>query len=101
MVIRPVAESVDSTGDVAQRDFVVEFIVITRGDVPDELADAAICEVHDLLCADPSFGGLAAQLFEQSSNWDFADADQTACELTVRYRVRYFTPENSLSSPLQ
>lgn len=99
-VIRPSAEGVEARGGIAERDFIVEFIVIARGGVPDDIADEVIDEVHAEFCADPSFGGLAAQLFEQGSNWDFVDADQAACELTARYRVRYYTPEDSLTNPI-
>lgn len=98
LVIRPADESVNVLGDMAERDFSVQILVIARGEVPDDIADGVIEEVHALLCADPSFGGLAAQLFETGSSWAFSDADETACELDVRYRVRAYTPEDSLQS---
>jgi hypothetical protein len=99
-VIRPADESVAPLNELAQRDFRVQVMIIARGAIPDQLADTAIGQVHALLCADPSFGGRAAQLFEESSRWTYAAADQDACELDVRYRVRLYTPENSLTAPL-
>jgi hypothetical protein len=101
LVIRPADESTNGMGEVAERDFSVQILIFTRGEIPDDIADDVIAEVHALLCVDPSFGGFAAHLFEAGSTWTFADTDETACELDVRYRVRLYTPEDSLSNILQ
>jgi len=101
LVIRPSDEGVTPMDGVAERDFSVQVLIIARGDIPDDIADQVIGEVHALFAADPSFGGRAAHLFETSSAWTFADADEAACELDVRYRVRLYTPEGSLTEPLQ
>lgn len=96
LIIRPADESVNPMNEVAERDFSVQLLILARGDVPDDIADAVIEEVHPLFAADPSFGGLAAQMFETSSNWTYGDGDEPICELDVRYRVRLYTPESSL-----
>lgn len=101
LIIRPSDENVSTTDDLAERDFNVQVIVLARGEIPDDVADEIIGEVHAELCADPSFGGLAAQLFESGSQWTFAEADNNVCELDVRYRIRLYTPENSLTKSLQ
>jgi hypothetical protein len=100
VIIRPADESVNTLDDLAERDFHVQVLVLARGEVPDRIADEIIGEVHEAFCVDPSFGGLAVQLFEESSRWTFISADQPACELDVRYRVRLYTPETSLSGRL-
>jgi len=100
LIIRPAEESTNSLGEAAERDFIVQFIVLARGEVPDDIADAVIEEVHACLWTDPTFGDLVARLFKLSSSWTFSSADGEACELDVRYRVRYYTPEDSLASTL-
>jgi hypothetical protein len=100
VIIRPADESVNTVGDLAERDFHVQILLLVRGAIPDQVADGIIGPLHEALCADPSFGGLAVQLFEESSRWTYASADEPACELDVRYRVRLYTPETSLTRPL-
>jgi hypothetical protein len=104
LIIRPADETVSPNSEVAERDFRVQFLIIAceeGNETADDIADAVIGEVHDLLSKDPSFGGLAAQLFEESTRWDFLDAEGTTCELDVRYRVRLYTPEDSLTRTLE
>lgn len=100
LIIRPSDENVSTVDDMSERDFNVQFIFLARGEIPDDFADQIIGEVHEELCADPSFGGLAAQLFESGTQWHFIEADNNLCEVEVRYRVRLYTPEDSLTRPL-
>lgn len=97
LIIRPADESVNIISDLAERNFHVQLIVIATGGTPDDIADGVIGEVHDLICRDPGFGGLAAGLLEVSSSWTFTGADESTCELNVRYRVKHYTPGNSLT----
>jgi hypothetical protein len=72
--------------------------VYTRGDVPDQLADPVIAAAHTLIMADPTIGGLAAQIIKGPSKWEDADADQTAGKATFLYHVKYTTSIGNLSA---
>lgn len=100
VALRRLNEDVSVQGEMAERDFMVGISILTRGATADDDADDLAAKVHEALASDPSFGGLAAGLFEVGSGWNLVDADDTACELVIRYRVRYYTPEGSLTQQL-
>lgn len=56
---------------------------------PDQAADALLGSVYARLAADPTLGGLAADIEPQSLEYDFdAMADNTAC-ISITYLVRH------------
>ena len=101
ILLRPEAEDVESLGvlpSVSSRSLVVVVTVIARGDIPDHIADPIITAAHAALMADTTLGGLTAQVCEESTKWDFEQADQTAVAVEIRYRIRYHTAAASLSA---
>ena len=85
-------------GGTVLRDFLINVIVMARGDPPDQVADAVIAVAHAQIMSDPTLGNLCAQVIDDSTEWTFQEADLTACEVKIRYIVRYLTTLNSLSS---
>lgn len=71
--------------------------VYTRGDVPDQLADAVIVPAHALIMADPTIGGLAAITRQGPSKWEMHDADQVAGLSTFLYHIKYTSQETDLT----
>lgn len=99
--IHPEAEEIQSPGAAAvTRDLMVKFVVLARGTIPDKAADSVVDALHSALFADWTLGGLVSRIIEDSAKWDFEVADQSAVAVEVRYRFRYITPANSLSSTL-
>ncbi len=71
----------------------VRVVVISRGAVPDNLADATIESLHSKLLADPTVGGLAIDVRPSTTTFEVVEADQPAgviiCEFEVDYRTLY------------
>ena len=68
-------------------------VVIARGTIPDNLADATIESLHSKLLTDPTVGGLAIDIRPSTTTFELIEADQPAglimCEFEVDYRTTY------------
>ena len=65
--------------------------VITRGAVPDQLADPTVRSAHAKLLADITLNGLAFDIIPESVEFDVLDTDQPTGLTMMFYRVRYRT----------
>lgn len=65
--------------------------VVTRGVVPDQLADPTVKSVHAKLLADITLNGLAFDIIPESVEFDVLDTDQPTGLTMLFYRVRYRT----------
>lgn len=64
---------------------------------PDSTADATVQSAHAKLMADPTLGGLAIDLAEAGTEWDFDQADQTAVMVRMRFSAWYRHQRNALT----
>jgi hypothetical protein len=76
----------------------VAVTVITRGLVPDQLADPIIESAHSKLLADVSLGGLAFDIIPASVQFELVEGDQPVGVTTMVYRVRYRTRLTDLTT---
>ena len=71
----------------------IRVVVISRGKIPDKLADKTIESLHSKLLADPTVGGLAIDIRPSTTTFELIEADQPAgliiCEFEVDYRTTY------------
>ena len=71
----------------------IRVVVISRGKIPDNLADATVESLHSKLLADPTVGGLAIDIRPAATTFELIEADQPAglimCEFEVDYRTTY------------
>lgn len=71
----------------------IRVVVISRGKIPDNLADATIESLHSKLLTDPTVGGLAIDIRPATTTFELIEADQPAglimCEFEVDYRTTY------------
>lgn len=74
-------------------------VVHTRGQIPDQLADPIVADVHSKLMADRSLGGLAIDIVPTLSDPQRDKADLTSLWQVLTYRVRYRTAIDDLTSP--
>jgi hypothetical protein len=81
------------------RTLVVKVTIIARADVPDSLADPALVAIHAAIMADPTLGGLCAIVVDESTRWTFEVADRNAAAIEMRYRIKYATRFNDLTTP--
>lgn len=102
ILVQPENEQVEKRtsmpGGLVLRDFLFDVSVIARGDPADQVADPIMTAAHALIMADPTLGGLCAQIIEHSTEWTFNEADLTAVEVLARYKVRYLTSVNDLTT---
>jgi hypothetical protein len=98
LVIEPASETTidpEGTGGVSfcRLDWrlIVRIGVITRGPIPDQLADPILLDIHQRLMTDPALQGLTMSIYPSSTTWEQADADTTAgvaiCDWVIRYRT--------------
>lgn len=99
IVVRPKGESepVENFFNLVDRLFTLTVDIITRGAVPDSLADPIIADVHARVMADLTLGGLALEVREGKTDFQIENADQDLCLLTVEYTVWYRTSKSDLT----
>lgn len=89
--------------DLTVRDLTVVITIVARGAStaslsPDQVADPIIQLMHAAVMRDITLGGRASAISEQSTKWDFEEADQAAAAVEVRYVVKYQTLASSIAS---
>lgn len=98
LLIEPMAETVErkSAYNLVKRDFVLRTRMLARGAIPDQVADGILVLMHAALLQDQTLGGLSLSIVEESTEWTYEEADQTAVNVEGRYRIIFATPANSL-----
>ena len=72
--------------------------VIVRGNVPDQLADPIITDVHSKLKSNSTLAGLVVNLIPTNVTFELIEADQPAGIISAEYSAQYRTSLNSISS---
>jgi hypothetical protein len=98
IVVEPVSDqaSQDTLGTL-QWTMNVRVAVIVRGDIPDQLADPIVLDIHRLLLEDTTLGGYVTDIVPGTTSWEMLEADQPAGVVSVEYTVTYRTALNALS----
>lgn len=76
----------------------VRVVVIVRGNVPDQLADPTIVDMHSKLMADLTLGGLAIDIQPVLTTFNMVEADQPAGVISCEYDVLYRTQVADLTA---
>ena len=100
LLIEATSETAEQKASVAALDFTVDVTIsiITRGDVPDELADPIDESLHARLVSDVTLGGYAMDIVRSGTSWEKFDADQAGGVSTCSYSIRYRTAINDLTT---
>ena len=65
--------------------------IITRGAIPDQLADPVMVDIHQRLRTNAGIRALVMTIYPASNDWQTADGDGTAgatvCDWSIRYRT--------------
>jgi hypothetical protein len=96
---------VEPVGDQAQQDtlgtlkwtLTFRVSVIVRGEVPDQLADAAMQDVHAKLMSDTTLNGLVIDILPTAVSFELLEADQPAGVVSAEFTAQYRTNLQSLS----
>lgn len=99
VLLEPVKESADNA-TLQKLDWELSFTasIIVRGNVPDQVADSFISQVHSKIMEDRTLGDLALDILPQSIDYNFSPGDQTIGEISIGYRLNYRTNVNDLTA---
>jgi hypothetical protein len=100
IVIEPITDTAEQNTSLPKLDWslTVRVAVIVRGNVPDQLADPIVEDLHARLMADLTLGGVAMDVQPVSVNFEMVEADQPAGVISCDYLVRYRTALASLTA---
>lgn len=76
---------------------VVRIGVITRGPIPDQLADPILLDIHQRLMTDTNLAALIMSIYPSSCEWQAADGDGTAGVAICNWLIRYRTSVNDIT----
>jgi hypothetical protein len=100
IVVEPISDTPTQNTSLPTLDWRmrVRVSVIVRGDVPDQIADAVIEDMHARMVRDLTVGGYAIDVQPDEVSFTLVDADQPAGVIFNDYIVQYRTSVASLSS---
>ena len=100
IVIEPISDTPTQNTSLPTLDWRmrVRVTVIVRGDVPDQLADSIIENMHARMVADLTLGGYAIDVQPDEVTFNMLDADQPAGVIFNDYIVQYRTTVASLAT---
>lgn len=97
LVVEPVSDqAVQDTMGTLLWTLTFRVSVIVRGEVPDQLADAAQQDIHSKLMSDATLDGLVVQLLPTTTSFEALEADQPAGVVSSEFTAQYRTNLNSL-----
>lgn len=98
LVVEPISDSAtqDTLGTLLWT-MTVRVAIIVRGNVPDQLADPIITDVHAKLMGDATLGGYVIDMLPTTVSFENLEADQPAGVVSAEFAVTYRTALNSLS----
>ena len=93
IVVEPVSDTAEQNTALPTLDWslTIRVAVIVRGNVPDQLADPIVEDMHSKLMADLTLGGYAIDVQPLSVSFDLMEADQPAGVIACDYLIRYRT----------
>jgi hypothetical protein len=99
LVIEPINDeaSIDTSLPTLTWRLGVRVMVIVRGNIPDQLADPIVQNLHSKLTADLTLGSNAMDVQPVSISWDLVEGDQPTGVVSCDYRVLYRTSYSDLS----
>lgn len=98
IVVEPVGDTcVQDTLGTLMWTMQVRVAVIVRGDVPDQLADPVMVDVHAKLMGDTTLGGYVIDILPTAVSFEMMEADQPAGVVSAEFAVKYRTALTSLS----
>ena len=100
IVVEPVSDTAAQNTSLPTLDWslTVRVAVIVRGNVPDQMADPIVSDMHSKLMADLTLGGYAIDIQPQSVSFEMVEADQPAGAIAYDYLVRYRTSVTDLTT---
>ena len=98
IVVEYIKDEAEMKGSLPYLDWllIVRLTVVTRGNLPDQLADPTIESIHSKLLADITLNSLAFDIIPVRVEFDVLDTDLPTGISMLFYKVKYRTPLNSI-----
>lgn len=98
VVVEPLTDEADNSV-VPKLDWrlIVRIAVIVRGNIPDQVADPIVEDIHKKLLSNATLLGLVVEIVPVRVTFDNMDADQPAGVVMMDYSIRYRTQAADLS----
>jgi len=99
LVVEPINDeaSIDTSLPTYTWRLTVRVAVIVRGNIPDQLADPIVSDMHSRLTADLTLGGYAMDIQPINVSFELVESDQPTGVVMCDYRVLYRTTVSDLS----
>jgi hypothetical protein len=99
LVVEPINDeaSIDTSLPTYTWRLTVRVAVIVRGNIPDQLADPIVSNMHNRLTADLTLGGYAMDIQPINVSFELVESDQPTGVVMCDYRVLYRTTVSDLS----
>lgn len=72
-------------------------MVIVRATDADSTADPIVVDVHSRLENDATLQNMLVDFLPTTTDWQFVEADQQLCVVSMNYKISYQTNENALN----
>jgi hypothetical protein len=98
IVVEPLSDDADNSV-VPKLDWrlIVRIAVVVRGNVPDQVADPIVEDIHRKLLSNATLTGLVVEIVPARVTFDSMEADQPAGVVMMDYSIRYRTQAADLS----
>ena len=99
VIVRPGDEQDEPCGALAdEHRFEPELVVMTRGEPWDTVADPIVDALHTAILRDTGLKAMAINVRRIAREPEDAEADSTAGQYTLRYRITYLTRADNLGA---
>ncbi|MGZ3743857.1 MAG: hypothetical protein ACXVB1_00265 [Pseudobdellovibrionaceae bacterium] len=90
--IEPVSDQADST-NLAYIDWklLVRITTYAKGDIPDQVADPIIADIHSKMMSDETLGGLLMGMRPDGVNYEFLEAGTPLVSISYDFELSYRT----------
>lgn len=98
LLIEPISDNpTQDTLATLSWNFSFRVSIVTRGQIPDQLADAAAIDVHAKIMEDVTLDGLTTDLMPTGVDFQLIDADQPAGITSLSFAATYRTQLNAIT----
>lgn len=98
ILIEPVRDSAEQpVCSYIMWNLLVRINVISRGDIPDQVVDTVVADVHAALASN-NLGGLCLDVQAVGTNFEMIDGDQPIGIIASDFQIMYRTKDNDLTS---
>ena len=100
IVVEPVSDTAVQNTSLPTLDWslTIRVVVIVRGNIPDQVADPIVQDMHSKIMADLTLGGYAIDIQPMGVDFKLEEADQPSGVIVCEYLIRYRTSVADLTT---